>query len=297
MSDIDDRLARLESQFEARRETSAAQHEATAQQREPIAARRERSEPAPDAPRDLAAVLAGMEREDGVYLVTDDHTLQAMNADLGADYRLANDIDASLTDGWNGGAGFDPVGGFGDPFTGTFDGDGHTIHGLTSSRREDVGLFGWNDGLVENVGIDAVDIAGDAFVGGLVGVNDSDGDVRQVYVAGAVSATSDAVGGLVGVNSGGLVRASCAAVDVSGTAEVGGLVGANLTGCVSDVSATGAVSGTRGVGGLVGLNFGGTVRDSRATGTVSGDFDVGGLVGFGEFGAVDTSHATGAVRR
>ena len=291
MSDIEDRLARLE----ARQDTSAAQHETTAQQREPIAASRERSEPAPDAPRDLAAVLAGMEREDGVYLVTDDHELQAMDADLGANYRLANDIDASLTGGWNDGAGFEPVGGFGDPFTGTFDGDGHTIHGLTSSRGEDVGLFGWNDGLVESVGIEAGDITGDDFVGGVVGVNDRDGELRQVYATGTVSATSDAVGGLVGVNAEGTVRASCAAVDVSGDTEVGGLVGVNLTGTVSNVSAAGTVSGTTGVGGLVGLNFGGAVRDAHAAGTVSGDFDVGGLVGLSEFGAVHDSHATGSV--
>ena len=44
--------------------------------------------------------------------------LQGMRADLSAHYQLVQDIDASATQGWNGGAGFDPVGDAGTAFTG-----------------------------------------------------------------------------------------------------------------------------------------------------------------------------------
>jgi len=63
-------------------------------------------------------------------------TLQGMNTGLAGNYVLGADIDASSTAGWNSGQGFTPVGlNSGTPFTGKFDGFGHTISGLTISRR------------------------------------------------------------------------------------------------------------------------------------------------------------------
>ena len=62
-----------------------------------------------------------------IYDVDD---LQAMQDDLTGSYILMNDIDASATSGWNAGAGFAPVGTSANPFTGTFDGDEHTITDL-----------------------------------------------------------------------------------------------------------------------------------------------------------------------
>lgn len=46
---------------------------------------------------------------------------------LGGDYELGNDIDASATNTWNAGAGFDPIGTYASPFTGTFDGKSYSI--------------------------------------------------------------------------------------------------------------------------------------------------------------------------
>lgn len=41
------------------------------------------------------------------------------------------DIDASDTEAWNEGRGFEPIGSTSHPFTGTYDGKGHTITSLT----------------------------------------------------------------------------------------------------------------------------------------------------------------------
>jgi hypothetical protein len=81
------------------------------------------------------------------YVLTNASELQAMEDDLGANYTLVADIDATGTATWNNGSKFDPVattpffGGTG--FSGTFDGAGHTISGLTIERASQyAGLFG-----------------------------------------------------------------------------------------------------------------------------------------------------------
>jgi hypothetical protein len=198
---------------------------------------------------------------------------------LSASYELTTDIDASATSSWNGGKGFDPIGTASDPFTGTFDGNNHTITGLTINRSSDidVGMFGYTEGSeITDVALEAVDVYGNDHVGGLVGYN-RDGTVEQSVASGAVSGVNSA-GGLVGVNDGsGTVKLSYATGNVSGDGDVGGLVGDNQN-TVTNSYATGDVSGNTSVGGLVGYNQD-TVTNSYATGNVSGDTSVGGLVG------------------
>ncbi|WP_161599039.1 GLUG motif-containing protein [Aidingimonas lacisalsi] len=189
--------------------------------------------------------------------------LQAMSDDLGGHYALGQDIDASATSGWNGGAGFVPVGDKTDNFTGTFDGLGHTIQRLYIARDDDpsVGLFGFAFGpqtLVRNVGLAHVDITGRYYVGGLVGYNTADSHIENAYVSGDVSG-SNTVGGLVGINDASIRNAySMARVEGLGA---GGLVGSN-GGSIDHAYATGAVTGS-GSGGLVGINnIGGNVTES-----------------------------------
>jgi len=88
--------------------------------------------------REEVTVASGSGTEADPYVITNASELQAMNDDLGASYVLGNDIDASSI------ANFDPIGEFQNEFTGSFDGDGYTISGLTINRPEEerVGLFG-----------------------------------------------------------------------------------------------------------------------------------------------------------
>ncbi|HDI12511.1 MAG TPA: hypothetical protein ENF64_00165, partial [Hadesarchaea archaeon] len=58
------------------------------------------------------------------YIIENVEQLQAMKDNLSAHYALGNDIDASDTVNWNGGAGFEPVGTDDNPFTGDLDGCG-----------------------------------------------------------------------------------------------------------------------------------------------------------------------------
>jgi hypothetical protein len=205
--------------------------------------------------------------------------------------------------------GFDPVGKYdyfeqaNTEFTGSFDGQNHTISNLSINRLDDnhlelndnyVGLFGriGAGGEVKNVGVINVNITGNEYVGGLVGFNYK-GTVSNSYSTGNVTGESDRVGGLVGRN-GGTVSNSYSTGNVTGESyPVGGLVGNNY-GTVSNSYSTGNVTGeSYPVGGLVGTNEG-TVSNSYSTGNVTGEKEVGGLVG-SNYGTVSNSYSTGNV--
>jgi len=248
-------------------------------------------------PQDLDAVLAGMEQDNGTYLITNPYELQAMAADLSASYRLAADIDASQTASWYDGKGFDPIGGLGgstseNPFTGSFDGNGHVISNLTINRPNTnrVGLFRQLGASVGKVVLKNVDITGNDGVGTVVGADSgiNGGGVSDCYASGTVDG-SGAVGGIAGFTKYSVTRCG-AAVDVSGQSRVGGLVGetGGKSYTITNSYATGTVTGDEGVGGLVGgwaqvlfdgLPTAGDISTSFATGAVSGTTDVGGVIG------------------
>jgi len=262
------------------------------------------------------------------YQDTTAGTLQGMQGNLGGYYALGSNIDATPTAGWNSGAGFSPVGQGCQsctPFSGTFNGLGHTINGLTINQNiafagsnnflGDIGLFGIvsGSGAISNVGLTNVDVtitgttAAVASIGALAGV--MEGPITNSYASGSVSVTTTLnnlnlegqVGGLVGYLQGdnvsefGSVTNSHANVSVSapGFQYVGGLVGNTQTGVgVFNSYATGSVIGTEYVGGLTGGLGNGypeaTIANSYATGNVSGSSYVGGLVGGSSNGGLIT---------
>lgn len=234
--------------------------------------------------------LEGSGTDADPYVITTASELQAIEDDTEAHYILGNDIDASGTATWNDGNGFAPI----SDFEGNFDGNQHTISGLSIDRptTDDVGLFGEANGaIIENVHLSDVSITGESTVGGLVGDHGEKSITRSVSTTGAV-AGGDNIGGIVGysINSGVVTQSySTATVQASvGDSDIpraGGLVGGNYRGAVVNKSyATGDVKGGR-AGGLVGENFNGSrVANSYATGKVTAlssvdQPDVGGLVG------------------
>ena len=64
--------------------------------------------------------------------------------------------------------------GFETPYEGTFDGQGYTISGLNfdNSGLNNVGLFGWNQGTIKNVGVVDSYFYGLNYVGGVCGYNE-----------------------------------------------------------------------------------------------------------------------------
>ena len=238
--------------------------------------------------------MPGDGTEDDPYEISNASELQAMEDDLSAHYMLVEDVTAAES--------FDPVGSDPDSaFTGSLDGNGHSISGLAIDENADyVGLFGviGDDSVVTDVTITDVDISGNENVGGLAGRSEG-GTVHGVTVTGNVSGDSSRVGGLLGSNEKGTINDSHASVTVSSEwNHVGGLVGAN-DGRIAHSSADGTVSSQRQrVGGLVGWHTDfGDIKFSHASGDVSaGSSQAGGLVGTANNRAdIADSYATGNV--
>ena len=175
--------------------------------------------------------------EDDPYRISNVTQLQDMNLDLGANYTLVNDIDATDTREWNEGKGFLPIASFdpltwyfrGTKFTGSLDAKGYNITGLFIDRPDEnfIGLFSCIDDVaaISNVGMLDNNIGGEIYVGGLVGRNDG-GNVSNCHVSGSVNGSSY-VGGLVGRHTGNMVSNYYARGRITGEHDVGGLVGWN----------------------------------------------------------------------
>lgn len=216
-----------------------------------------------------SAFTLGDGTEDNPYQIQTVDQLKAVADDLDAHYILVDDLDlGGESSPWT------PIGSFSPyaPFTGTFDGGGHTISGLyidgNSSNR---GLFG--------------------YVG-------SGGTVKNLNVSGSVTGGYN-VGGVVGNNSGGTVESCGSSCSVDGHDFVGGVVGRNNGGTVTGCFNTGSVNSTGGssyAGGVVGDNMsGGTVSYCYNTGTVSGGNSVGGVVGYNHGSNVSSCYNAGSV--
>ena len=107
--------------------------------------------------------------------ITNAHQLQLMAVNLNANYTLANNINLgelpSASGLWNTATGFVPVGNATTNFTGSFNGGGYTISGLTINRpsASEIGLFGVSGGTISNVGLVGGNVTGQNDVGGLAG--------------------------------------------------------------------------------------------------------------------------------
>jgi trimeric autotransporter adhesin len=245
-------------------------------------------------------------------------TLQGMQGNLGGHYALGSDIDASATAAWNSGAGFAPVG-RSSYFTGTFDGLGHTITGLTlnASGSNPSALFGSTEGtsssgvFIRNVALtNLVQICPGTYdCAGLVGDAEGYSTIQNVSVSGGISSqelwdVGFIAGYLSSYNySGPVFDTQIIHAFASGTIStneanyVGGIVG-EAYGNLTDVHTNVAMSFTPGyyysgtyIGGVAGEMEYGNVANSTAVGSITmesaqagGGYAyyqyIGGLVGY-----------------
>ena len=181
-------------------------------------------------------------------------------------------------------------------YTGTFDGGGHTITGLTVTTNDQyVGLFGYlgnfgKFGTVKNVVMDGIQITCNhrlGYAGGVAGY--SRGTIENCSVSGSVSGTVS-VGGVVGAQREGSITGCSSSATVQGTLNVGGVAGqtifgATLTACyatgnvIIEIDRTQNISG----GGLVGFNDGISLLSCYATGNVTSTGSSTGYVHIGGF--------------
>ena len=198
------------------------------------------------------------------------------------------------------------------PYTGTFDGQNHTVSGMYCDRSAVsspyAGFFGMigTGGTVRDLTLKdsyfcVPTEAGDANVGGIVGLVELDGTVENCHFDGTVT-TDDSngdhvLGGIAGTNLG--VIRDCTAkgqvcgfgVSVGGIAgrvhaqngNSGEVLGGEVLGCVNEatVKSTMRVSDNQQLasGGIVGLCVGGIIKNCCNKGDILSDMHAGGIVG------------------
>ena len=173
-----------------------------------------------------------------------------------------------------------PIGtGYDNSYTGTFDGGGHTITGLTVTTNDGyAGLFGYigDAGTVKNVVMDGIQITCNHRLG--------------------------SAGGVAGFSRGGTIENCSVSGSVSGTIRAGGVVGVQWEASITGCSSSATVKGLAYVGGVAGeTNSGATMAACYATGNVTIEMHPinnilgGGLVGFNAGSSVLACYATGNV--
>ena len=201
---------------------------------------------------------------------------------------LTADIDLTGKD-WS------PIGtNFYNSYTGTFDGGGHTIMGLTVTTNDQyVGLFGrlGRAGTVKNVVMEGIQITCNhrlGYAGGVAGFSWG-GTIENCSVSGSVSGTVY-VGGVVGAQIGGSITGCSSSATVKGTVDVGGVAGqtnssATLTACYATGNVTIEINPAKNIAGgsLVGMNAGSSLLACYATGNVTSTGSSTGYVHIGGF--------------
>ncbi len=248
-----------------------------------------------------AALAADADRE-GWTAISSAEELAAISKNLSGKYYLTANIDLT-------GKSWTPIGMyFYRPFTGTFDGNGYVIKGLSiqnstkgsSSARVGVGLFGCTSGAkLQNVSvIDASVVntaASDVSTGILVGCGHAT-TIVNCYTSGTVSSKCVyGTGGIVGhtmprtgTSSGGAYILRCASsATVSSTSSYAGGIAGGSNEDIEECYFTGRVTSSSScAGGIVGFITGASMKYCWSSGSVEGKQNganggVAGLVGSG----------------
>ena len=255
--------------------------------------------PAPSPPAQ-SKYGGGTGEPDDPYLIYTGRQMNVIGAhpdDWDQHFRLMADIDLSAFAPTE----FNLIGYYTDddnrkPFTGVFDGNGHTISNFNYTAGlaivEGIGLFRYVAGTdmeIRDLGLidpNVVAVAGKS-VGSLVGIMEY-GAITNCYVQNGHVSGNIRVGGLLGRILACVITDCHVEAGVSGFERIGGLVGENYAGVVKNCSSASDVFAVSKSGGLVGLNeflmeaglfIPGNIIGCRSEGAIEGQNCIGGLVG------------------
>ena len=239
----------------------------------------------------------------GVSSCADFMSIDDATTNLSKAYELTGNIDCSATS-------MSPLKNGSTYFTGTFDGKGYSITGVSiSCTTADCGLFArlGTNAVVKNFTLTSPSIVSTStYVGAIAGRSGSSVTISNITVSGGSVSTSYSslsledpsyVGGIVGSASSGTISGITSSATVSGKNHTGGIVGNGSTATlnISDVAINGNVTGESWVGGVIGNFYNsaayGLVITHAAVGaiSISGWQEVGGFLGYGWNIKVDSS--------
>ena len=219
---------------------------------------------------------------------------------LSYNYVLKNDIDASGLVDAAGKSTYNTIGGGNTAFTGTFDGDGHTIVGLQANG----GIFGK---LGKGAVVKNINIASSVFTGkaagdsvGAVAAENNGGEISGISGYGnAVKGSGGYIGGLVGKNYGGISNSRDQSTVIAGEGTVaGGIAGMNgtdtgkwLIGMLDNVQSNSAVTTGDLRAGQYASNLGGIVGKNKESFT----YNINNVSAHGVTGKTGTTKTSGGI--
>ena len=253
----------------------------------------------------------------GVYLISSPDELMWFdkNAKMTDSAKLLADItineDVSGSDATSQKYKWTPIGTDSSKYTGTFDGNGHTISGLyINSTAANTGLFGCigTNAVVKKLTLaDSVIRSTKNYTGAITGYIDDAASVTNCHTKNSVQVTAAKfTGGIVGYQDDTSTLTRCSnAAEVTGANNVGGISGYNWSkssASLTDSYNLGNVSGSNFVGGICAqIYIGGTVSDVYNLGTVqatgtAGTPTAGGITGVFRWGTIKSAYNAGIVK-
>ncbi len=162
-------------------------------------------------------------------------------------YIQTADIDASSTSAWNSGAGWVPIGNETVKFTGSYNGNRHTITGIYINRptEANLGLFGYvYGGTINYLGLKNVNISGYRRIGALAGWISSSNPVNYCFSTGVVTSSYEYsyTGGLFGYSYNTDILNCYSMANVNGRQSIGGFIGATQDSDITNSFSTGLVT-------------------------------------------------------
>lgn len=253
----------------------------------------------------------------GVYLISSPDELMWFdkNAKMTDSAKLLADItineDVSGSDATSQKYKWTPIGTDGSKYTGTFDGNGHTISGLyINSTAANTGMFGriGSSAVVKNLTLaDSVIRSTKNYTGAITGYIDDAASVTNCHTKNSVQVSAAVyTGGITGYQDDTSTLTRCSnAAEVTGANNVGGISGYNWSkssASLTDSYNRGSVSGSNLVGGICAqIYIGGTVSDVYNLGTVqatgtAGTPTAGGITGVFRWGTIKSAYNAGIVK-
>lgn len=185
-------------------------------------------------------------------------------------------------------------------FDGVFDGNGHSISGISVSSKRYAGLFGVIDVgtvknlVIENSKINEYYVKGyyyDSYVGGVAGYANSGSSIQNVTNrASLVAATNKPssgtsyMGGIVGYTRGKIISCQNES-DLSqsySSQYIGGIVGYARNAKLASLKNKGAITGVDYTGGIVGYAYYGNGTNLNNDAKIVGIYSTGGVLGYGD---------------
>lgn len=236
----------------------------------------------------LTVFAQGDGTRENPFTISNIDELNYVRDNLEAHYKLTADLDLINIENWY------PIGGTcGDLeceyeyFTGSFDGNGHTISNLTINRPNEsyIGLFGNFDPLmvndsIKNLTLTNVNIRGEETIGAIVG-SSKNGSIINCHVSGSIISYYDDAGGIVGSAYSTQIEDCTNQASVT-TSEgyTGGIVGSHYSGSITNCQNSGDITGYGYTGGVAGYVSSSVVKLCSNSGYIQSTYTgTGGIVG------------------